>query len=381
MKQIYTLLITLMVTIGLQAQSFSWNNFNDGSTSYNVTSNNVKMTVSIAGSGHASGEPSYNSSNGGYLYESVDWSNKTTTITYTITFTVPLKGVYFYVYDVDYSNGGWDDKLTISAKNNVNTTVYPAISAGSSAEVTGTNLNILEGKGNNSSFSSNPSYVSFGTSVPVKTLTIVYGAGNNSPSNPNGQVIGFSMVGSIEALPVQLLGFSAAKSGTNNALIKWETDKQIRFDHFELERSATAVGPFEKVADIASNNAVTGSYSYTDMNVKSKMATAYYRLKMVDIDGTYSYSRVAMIRFTGGATFDVRPTLLHAGENLNVTVSSNENENYTIKLFNLSGKMVAQQNIARSGQVALNTAGLQKGMYVVTVEGGSEPQTFKVMIQ
>ncbi len=380
MKQIYTLLISLMVTISLQAQSFAWSNFNDGSTSYNITSNNVKMTVAISGSGHNSGEPSYNSSNGGYLYESVNWSNKTTTITYTITFTVPLKGVYFYVYDVDYSSGNWDDKLTISGKNNLNATVYPTLAAGNSAQVTGTNLNILEGKQNNSTFSSSPSYVSFGTSVPVKSVTIVYGAGDNSPNNPSDQVIGFSLVGSIEALPVQLLGFTATKSG-NNAQVKWEADEQIRFDHFELERSADAAGPFEKVADIAATNSSRGSYAYTDINVKNKMTTAYYRLKMVDLDGTYSYSRVVMIRFTGGASFDVRPTLLRAGENVNVNVSSNENENYTIKLFNMSGKMVGQQNIARNGQVSLSTSGLQKGMYVVAIDGGTEPQSFKIMLQ
>jgi len=386
MKKIYTIILATLaislLVIKSEAQQFSWSNYSAGSTSYSTSSRNVNMNVSlsVSGSGLNSNSPSYNSNNGGYLSAGVDWSNRNSSLTFTFTFSTPLKGVYMYIYDVDYSSGNWDDRLTITATNNNNATIYPTLIPAASAQVTGTNNNILEGKANNNTFLNDPSYLSFSTSVAVKSITIVYAAGSSSPTNPNGQIIGFAGVGSIEALPVDLMGFNASKSGSN-ANIKWETENQIRFSHFELERSSSAIGSFEKVAEIKATNTASGSYSYTDINVKAKAATAYYRLKMVDIDGTFTYSRVAMVRFENGAAIDVRPTLLRAGENINVTVAGNDNEQFTAKMFSMNGTMVSRAVKVSGGQASFPTNGLQKGMYLVTVEGGETPQTFKVMVQ
>jgi hypothetical protein len=386
MKIFYTslVLLTLVFTsLTSSAQSFSWSNYTSGSKSYRAASSAtgvtaITMQAEGTGSGYSSNYPAYIiSGSTGFLALSVDWSNKTTTITYTLTFSTALSGVTIPVYDVD-QNTGWDDKVTITGTNELNVAVYPTIAAPSYAEVKGTNNNILEGTANNATFTNAPAYVSFGI-TSVKSITIVYSAGVSSPSNPLTQLIGFGTVTSSIVLPVELKDFKAI-TVDNNVSLKWSAENQVKFAHFEIERSATGNGGFEKIATVNATTDLTGTYAYTDNNVKSKMTNAYYRLKMADIDGNYTYSYVVTVRFGNGATVDVRPTLVSGSQPITVSIAANDNNVYSIKLFSLDGRMIAQQKQS-TGRVQVETANLTKGMYVVAVEGGAIHQTVKVMVQ
>ena len=386
MKTFYTTLISLAIvfsSLTTSAQSFSWSNYTAGSKSYRAASTTtgttaITMQAETTGSGYSSNYPAYSTSGSiGFLALSVDWANKTTTVTYTLTFSSPLSGVTFPVYDVD-QNTTWDDKVTITATNALNVAVYPTITAPSYAQVSGTNNNILEGTGNNATFTNAPAYVNFGI-TSVKSITIVYSVGASSPTNPATQIIGLGTVTSSIVLPVELKDFKAT-AVNNNVSLKWSAENQVKFAHFEIERSATGSGGFEKIATVNATTDLAGTYTYTDNNVKSKMANAYYRLKMVDIDGNYTYSYVVMVRFGNGATVDVRPTLVSGNQPIAVTVAANDSNVYSIKLFSLDGHMIAQQK-QTAGRVQFETANLTKGMYVIAVEGGAVLQTVKVMVQ
>jgi hypothetical protein len=386
MKTFYTslfLIAILFTSFTVAAQSFNWSNYTTGSKSYRTASSTtgttaVTMQAEAVGAGYSSNFPAYSTSGSiGFLALSVDWANKTTTVTYTLTFSTPLSGVTLPLYDVD-QNTGWDDKVTITGANALNIAVYPTITAPSYAEVKGTNENIIEGKANNGTFTNAPAYVNFGI-ASVKSITIVYSVGSSSPSDPATQIIGIGTVTSAIVLPVELKDFKAT-AVSNNVSLKWTAENQVKFSHFEIERSATGNGGFEKIATVNATADLSGSYAYTDNNVKSKMTSAYYRLKMVDIDRNYTYSYVVTVRFGNGATVDVRPTLVAGSQPIAVTIAANNNNAYSIKLFSLDGRMIAQQKQA-AGRVQFETANLAKGMYVIAVEGGETVQTVKVMVQ
>jgi hypothetical protein len=380
MKKFYSLIASVLIAFSINnaaAQAFSWNNYSAAANSYSNASNGTTMSVAVTGSGHSNGFPAFQNSNGGFLGCSVDWSNRTTSVTYTITFSKPLLGVIFLLYDVDQTST-WDDRVTISAKDNLNATVYPSITANTYSAVSGTNNNILEGTGNNGTFTAAPASVSFG-SRSVNSITIVYSAGSSSPSNPAVQIIGIGNITYLNLLPIDLVSYKAEKKN-NGAQLSWITENQVNFSHFEIERSSSATGTFEKVGTVTATTATTGNYSFLDASAGQYMEKAYYRLRMVDVDGNAKYSAVAVVSFETAVVASIRPSLLQAGQPIQVFIAGNGQVKATVRLFDISGKMLSQKNEV-SGQTQVETNGLQKGTYVVSVQGSSFSKSFRVVVQ
>jgi hypothetical protein len=92
------------------------------------------------------------------------------------------------------------------------------------------------------------------------------------------------------SLPVKLLSWTATKSG-KSVLLKWSVEES-EFSHYEVEKSSDGVN-FVKWATVSGGQR---DYSMYDL---FPFPTTYYRLKMVDLDGSYSYSKVISIRMNG----------------------------------------------------------------------------------
>ncbi len=124
--------------------------------------------------------------------------------------------------------------------------------------------------------------------------------------NGNGSVVVCGLV-----LPVQLVQFSGEASPVGNQLY-WEASADQLFSHFEIERSTATVSAFESIArvDLQKGAAVNEilRYDYLDMH---HAALSYYRLKMVEKDGSYKYSPIISIKqdllSQGGKYFSLFP--------------------------------------------------------------------------
>jgi hypothetical protein len=95
-------------------------------------------------------------------------------------------------------------------------------------------------------------------------------------------------------LPIKLAGFNAELTHTAKVKLSWETTSEINFSHFEVQRSADALG-FETIGRVESKKSENSNtnYEFIDSNPLSK--TGYYRLKEVDIDGSSSLSKIVSI--------------------------------------------------------------------------------------
>ena len=379
MKKFYTALSLVSLFFIAEtsfAQSFSWANYSNGSNSYSTANSGVTMSLNVNGSGAISGFPYYSSASGGYLSMGVDWSNKTSNMKYTITFSKPLTGVLFLLYDVDQGSS-WDDKLTIAGATSAGVAEYPSITRSTYNTVSGTNNEILEGTSDNATYLNNPAIVSFGNKL-VKSFTITYTAGSSSQSNPAAQYIGIGTITFGSVLPIELASFNAVKEN-KSAILKWEAENMVNFSRFEIERSATGNGDFEAIGSVATNGFDRGTYTYTDLNVQHQMSRIFYRLKMVDIDGKFKYSPVMMISFDAVA-IDVRPTLLKAGEPVRINLSGSNTSRFDIVLYDLNGRMIQQKNQV-AGQVQLETSRLNKGIYIASVTDGITKKAYRITVQ
>jgi hypothetical protein len=93
-------------------------------------------------------------------------------------------------------------------------------------------------------------------------------------------------------LPLSLLNFSASVKGREVELF-WLTGIEINTSYFNIERSLES-HVFSSIGTLkASDNANGMKYSFLDGNLPADLL--YYRLKMVDIDGKFSYSPVIQI--------------------------------------------------------------------------------------
>ena len=90
-------------------------------------------------------------------------------------------------------------------------------------------------------------------------------------------------------LPVTFVSFDGIMQN-NNAVLSWKTADEINNKGFQVERSADAAN-FNSIGFVNAQYGHTElDYNFTDKNIGS--ATYYYRLKQIDLDGNFAYSKV-----------------------------------------------------------------------------------------
>ena len=92
------------------------------------------------------------------------------------------------------------------------------------------------------------------------------------------------------ALPVELSSFTAIGQG-RDVNLSWETKTEVSSSKFLVERTAQSTQNWVRVGEVAAsgNSNSTKEYSFTDKKLNS--GKYIYRLKMIDADGTYRYSK------------------------------------------------------------------------------------------
>ena len=195
------------------------------------------------------------------------------------------------------------------------------------------------------------------------------GYANASIIQPDGKVIiaGGGMINSLSnfilarynsvTLPLHLLTFTAHKQGITN-LLQWQTAQEINVDHFIVERSLNG-REFNKIGEV---KAGLSNYSFSDNNLLK--ATNYYRLKMVDKDGVFTYSPIRSINNSGTFSVSIYPN--PAKDNLQLQIESDKPTTLELQIISQDGKVLLSHNTtATAGSIlrSINISALAKGSY------------------
>lgn len=143
-----------------------------------------------------------------------------------------------------------------------------------------------------------------------------------------------------EALPVTLTDFRATNEHSTT-LLTWNTTYETNFDRFSIERSQTGKN-WQTVGIVAAKG--TSSYSFTDKSAISGLN--YYRLKMIDRDGSNAYSQIVSVRVKSDVAIYPNPV----AEKIlfkNVDISSIQH----LQLFNSAGLLVLENSKVQSSGV------------------------------
>ncbi|MER2997071.1 T9SS C-terminal target domain-containing protein [Pontibacter populi] len=168
-------------------------------------------------------------------------------------------------------------------------------------------------------------------------------------------------------LPVELVSFKALAS--NNAVqLSWATASEKDNSHFIVERSLDGKA-FTTIATITGKgtSSIRSNYIFTDEDPLPSIS--YYRLKQVDFDGTFEYSKVVSVKMQVIRKAVLYPTITSDVLQLDLP----ETTAYALNIVDLAGKEVYSPTLQNGRRhYAIEVGKLRAGTYslIVTNEAG-----------
>ncbi|HEX4877267.1 MAG TPA: PQQ-dependent sugar dehydrogenase [Chitinophagaceae bacterium] len=184
-------------------------------------------------------------------------------------------------------------------------------------------------------------------------------------------------------LPLELLTFTGSLQPNGSTLLNWKTTNEINTSVFIIEKS-TDGSSYAAIGNVtaAGNSTTEINYAYTDnQSGNLQYLTAYYRLKIVDQDGSFKYSNIVMITLadiTGKVLVAPNPVT----NQLNIAITSPMDGKVQYKIIDNSGRVVLQKGlIVRKGpgnNISVNISNYGRGVYYLNVTGAGINSNVKI---
>lgn len=177
-------------------------------------------------------------------------------------------------------------------------------------------------------------------------------------------------------LPVKFAGFTVIRKNSE-VLVEWATLEELNADRFEVERSVDGA-TWRTVSSVRAAGTTSSVTHYRHTDYTNLTKTVFYRIKQVDIDGTYAFTPIRSL------TGDIKASsvnvvvvngklVLQFGQEIKAAVD--------IKIVTAAGQVVYKRTVNRpSGQLIMEAGGL-KGLFIVTITSPNElSQATKIVL-
>lgn len=182
------------------------------------------------------------------------------------------------------------------------------------------------------------------------------------------------------SLPLKLGDFTAVKQA-NNIKLNWQTITEQNTSHFEIERS-TDGNNYTTIGQVAAAGNSSDKLNYTFTDTRPAAGTNFYRLRMVDLDATATYSRIVVVRNENMQHIEIFP--VPAKDVLQVQIPASQNGQATVTITDMAGKIMQTRTQALStgtNAVSLPVLSLPAGMYWLTVANNESRQVLSFVKQ
>lgn len=179
-------------------------------------------------------------------------------------------------------------------------------------------------------------------------------------------------------LPIELIAVRLERH-QKTILLDWETGMEFNFSHFEVERSR-GDEPFVQIGIVPAQGQGTPvtSYQYTD---DALLPGSYiYRLKSIDLDGSFTYSMTLQTEIENDAQITILPN--PATNRINIYFSGS-NDSGTLQIIGLDGTVLKQMPVEMVDGISLeiNTGDLERGLQMVRyIDSKGQKTTRKLML-
>jgi hypothetical protein len=177
-------------------------------------------------------------------------------------------------------------------------------------------------------------------------------------------------------LPVKLESIDGSGDKCN-AQLRWKTTYELNLKNFEVEVSKDGIS-FDKAGTVnPASDVSAGSYQF---NTTQSSGVNYYRLKIVEKDGSFVYSKVIPISTNcSDKIVKVFPNPVKADQLLSVNISGYK---ASVKgdLYSSTGQFV-KSYVLKNGSNTLSVDNLAQGFYTLRiVDNGTDSETFKINV-
>ncbi|WP_254412658.1 T9SS type A sorting domain-containing protein [Dyadobacter diqingensis] len=190
-----------------------------------------------------------------------------------------------------------------------------------------------------------------GLATPIKYTVSDTNGQTSSPAN---------ITVDVGVLPVTLIRFNAAKEG-KTVQLSWATTEETNSDRFEVEHSLSGK-VWSRIGTVTSHGESNSLKTYSFPDAQPANGDNLYRLKMIDKDDTYAYSRIQNVKFSGLSEADLSIYPNPATDKVIVRDFAAVKE---VVLTDLSGRVMLKTNSLSNGEISLKN--FSEGLYIVKI--------------
>ncbi|HTN45063.1 MAG TPA: T9SS type A sorting domain-containing protein [Flavipsychrobacter sp.] len=185
--------------------------------------------------------------------------------------------------------------------------------------------------------------------------------------------INYSISVSGAPLAIKLKNIAATNIDKKNQVM-WSTLSEEPEDFFELEKSSNG----REFIKIYSKQAKGQSSTYTYWDENPEAGINYYRLKMIDADGKFEYSKIVQVISGSKDVFEVRayPNPL-VDNKLTVEITGSIKKDAVISVTDLTGKNLIVIR-PTSNKTDIDMSNITSGLYLIKYTDGTRSHTVKV---
>lgn len=177
-------------------------------------------------------------------------------------------------------------------------------------------------------------------------------------------------------LPVTLVSLNA-EEGDQGVIVNWITTEEVNSAFFDVERSMDPRDGFVKVGTVTAKGVYAGGkYGFQDATAEQG-AVNYYRLKMVDLDKSYTYSPIINVKLSGEVDTKIYPNPV-----VDEMIVSSNTPIAKIEMINLSGQTVSVNVFGgNKTKETIKVSSLYPGTYLVRISTTSGTTYFKKLVK
>lgn len=192
-------------------------------------------------------------------------------------------------------------------------------------------------------------------------------------------------ISSFNPLPVRLISFSG-RNHEHTHLLEWKVSEEMHLETYAVERSFDGKA-FERIGAVAAGSngkAGVSSYTYTDQAL-AVPPVVYYRLRMIDYDGSFALSGIVPIAHTQerSASIATYPNPVTSGSEIFCNIRTHEAGNWQTEIYNASGGLIRTSRLTlQSGlnTVRLTLSDISPGVYLIKFTNHQNRQEVKKII-
>jgi len=179
--------------------------------------------------------------------------------------------------------------------------------------------------------------------------------------------------GIVNELPVELTHFKGTEEDCE-VVLSWGTASEINVSHFDIQRSYDGIN-FNTIdrVDALGGEGILAEYTYADPQI---VATNYYRLKIVDLDGQIEYSDIFTIQADCAAGVSISDVFPNPSVNQQISVQFNSNldhEDAVVVIRDMLGRKMMEVPtpvFLGSNLITVDPTRLPAATYFLIIEGG-----------